>query len=223
MPIRDNIERIKKDIPPHITLIAVSKTYPIDSIMEAHTSGQKVFGENKAQEMRDKEKQLPMDIEWHLIGHLQTNKVRMIAPFVKLIHSVDSLSLLQEINKRAVTNKRTIDCLLQIFIAREETKYGLTMEEAEQLILSEDMKALTNIRIAGLMGMATNTTNKEQIRNEFKGLKVFFDKLNKLSIINCQLSILSMGMSSDYKIAMEEGSTMIRIGSNIFGERNYAR
>ena len=219
MSIKTNLERIKSEIPAHVTLIAVSKTFPADSVMEAHTCGHRVFGENKAQELVLKQKQLPEDIEWHLIGHLQTNKVRMVAPFIKLIHSVDSFDLLEEINKRAEKNSRTIDCLLQIFIADEETKFGLSMEEAESVLSSEKIKTLNNIQIKGLMGMATNTKDQNKIRKEFRGLKLFFDKLNESQTTNHKLQTLSMGMSSDYKIAIEEGSNMVRVGSLIFGER----
>jgi len=218
MSVSENLKKLKDSIPSHVTLIAVSKTHPVEAISEAYNSGHKIFGENKVQEMADKCEQLPKDIEWHLIGHLQTNKVKYIAPFVHLIHSVDSLKLLQEINKQAAKNNRVINCLLQIYIAKEETKFGLSFEEAEQLINLTELKKPQNVKIVGLMGMATNTDNAEQIRNEFRSLKLFF---NKLKIQNSELKILSMGMSSDYKIAIEEGSNMIRLGSIIFGERNY--
>lgn len=187
---------------------------PPEKLMEVYNAGHKIFGENKVQEMVDKHEILPKDIEWHLIGHLQTNKAKYIAPFVSMIHSVDSLKLLQEINKQAGKNKRVIDCLLQIYIAKEESKFGLDITEAEYIINSEALKAMKNVRIVGLMGMATNTDNKELISNEFKSLKLFFDK-------NPSFSVLSMGMSSDYLIAIENGSNMIRVGSSIFGERNY--
>ncbi|MEW6469948.1 MAG: YggS family pyridoxal phosphate-dependent enzyme [Bacteroidota bacterium] len=218
MAIRDNIERLKKQVPAGVTIIAVSKTHPVDLIMEAHTAGHRVFGENKAQEMQKKHEQLPADIEWHMIGHMQTNKVKYIAPFVRLIHSVDSLHLLQEIDKRAKQNERVIDCLLQIFIASEETKFGFSFDEAERLLASDELKSLEHVRITGLMGMATNTRDENRIRGEFHGLKGFFDHLRTA---HPGLDILSMGMSSDYRIAIEEGSTMIRVGSLIFGSRSY--
>jgi hypothetical protein len=180
-----------------------------------------VFGENKVQELCDKYEALPKDIDWHLIGHLQSNKVKYIAPFVSLIHSVDSIKLLQEINKQAAKNNRTINCLLQIYIANEDTKFGLSFSEAQQLIDSSEFKQLNNIKIVGLMGMATNTDDTTQIRKEFKSLKTFFDSLKNHSTANFELSILSMGMSSDYQMAIEEGSTMVRVGSSIFGKRIY--
>ena len=218
MSIQQNLENIKSTLPANVTLIAVSKTKPIALIQEAYNAGQRDFGENYIQELEDKHKQLPADIRWHAIGHLQSNKVKYIAPFVHLIHAVDSLKLLQEINKQAIKNNRVIDCLLQIYIAQEETKFGFSFDECENLFQSAELKQLQNIRIVGFMGMATNTDNEAQIRNEFRSLKNFFSKISQL---NPTISILSMGMSSDYKIAMEEGSTMIRIGSSIFGERNY--
>ena len=218
MSIAQNLFDLKKNIPTHVTLVAVSKTHPIEKVMEAYNAGQRVFGENKVQEMVEKYEQLPKDIEWHIIGHLQTNKVKFIASFVKLIHSVDSLKLLKEINKEAIKNNRVIDCLLQIYIASEETKFGLSFEEAEQLLNSEELKVLKNVSIVGLMGMATNTDNKEHISSEFKSLNAFFQTL-KSQIQN--LNSLSIGMSSDYKLAIEQGSNVIRVGSTIFGERNY--
>jgi len=218
MSIAENISGIKKEIPSRVTLVAVTKTYPVDVILQAYNAGHKIFGENRVQELVSKHEQLPKDIEWHLIGHLQTNKVKMIAPFVSLIHSVDSLKLLKEINKCAEKENRVIDCLLQIYIAKEETKFGLSFEEADEILHSEELKQMKNIRIAGLMGMATLTDNEQQIRNEFRSLKVFYDSLkNQVSSIKT----LSMGMSSDYKIAIEEGSNLIRVGSLIFGERQH--
>jgi pyridoxal phosphate enzyme (YggS family) len=196
-------------------LVAVSKTKPVASIKEVYNSGQKIFGENYVQELLEKQSQLPADIQWHYIGHLQTNKVKFIAPFVTLIHSVDSLKLLKEINKEAKKNNRVIDCLLQIYIAQEETKFGLSFEEAEQLLSSPEITALKNISVKGLMGMASLTEDEQKIRNEYRSLKTFFDTTFSKS------EILSMGMTSDYKIALEEGSNMVRIGSAIFGERNY--
>lgn len=220
MSIKENLQQIKAGLPAQVTLLAVSKTKPIALIEEAYAAGQRDFGENYIQELEDKHKQLPSDICWHAIGHLQSNKVKYIAPFVYLIHGVDSLKLLQEINKQAQKNNRVIDCLLQIFIAKEETKFGFSFEECESLFQSGEIDKLKNVRVVGFMGMATNTDNETQIRNEFKSLKNFF---NKISHLNTHISILSMGMSSDYKIAIEEGSTMIRIGSSIFGERDYSK
>ena len=218
MSVVEYLHKIKSELPANVTLVAVTKTHPAERVMEAYNAGHKIFGENKVQEMVDKYEKLPKDIEWHLIGHLQTNKVKYIAPFVKLIHSVDSMKLLKEINKQAQKNNRIIDCLLQVYIAREATKFGLDFDEAEQLLASNDWSELKNVRITGLMGMATNTENYEQVRSEFRALKNFFDKLQTPG---SALHILSMGMTSDYKIAIEEGSTMVRIGSAIFGNRNY--
>lgn len=203
-------------------LIAVSKTYPNESILEAYEAGQRIFGENKVQELVPKYEALPKDIEWHLIGHLQTNKVKYIAPFVHLIHSVDSFKLLKEIDKEGKKNDRIIPVLLQIYIADEETKFGLSFEEAEILLLSEELKQHQHISIRGFMGMATNTNDEQKIRLEFRSLKEFFDKCkNEFSGNSIDLQELSMGMSGDYKIAVEEGSTMVRVGSSIFGKRNY--
>lgn len=213
--VAKHLKEIKDSIPSHVTLVAVSKTYPAEVVMEAYHAGQRVFGENKVQELCEKRDQMPDDVEWHLIGHLQTNKVKYIAPFVTMIHSIDSLKLLQEVNKYAHRYDRVINCLLQIHIAQEETKFGLSFEECTDLLKSEEYKALKNIRIVGLMSMASNTDNTDQIRKEFRSLKEFYDK-------QPSLYILSIGMSSDYKIAIEEGSTMIRVGSSIFGKRNYA-
>lgn len=221
MSVKENLLQLKNTIPAAVTLIAVTKTYSPEIILEAYNAGHKIFGENKVQELVDKYEALPKDIEWHLIGHLQTNKVKYIAPFVKLIHSVDSLKLLQEINKQALKNNRVIDCLLQIYIAKEETKFGLDFKEAENLLASNEFKLLQNVKIVGLMGMATNTDNKEQISEEFRSLKLYFDSIRKSQILNPKSQILSMGMSSDYQIAIPEGSTMLRIGSAIFGQRNY--
>lgn len=223
MGVKENIREIKAAIPAHITLIAVSKTKPIELIREAYEAGQRDFGENYAQELAEKQLQLPADIKWHAIGHLQTNKVKYIASFVHLIHAVDSIKLLEEINKQALKNKRVIYCLLQIYIAKEETKFGLSFEECEALLQSEEFSKLKNIKIIGFMGMASNTSNNAQIKNEFHMLKDFFDKHVNHETSNFKLQVLSMGMSSDYKIAIEEGSTMVRIGSSIFGERNYSK
>ncbi len=220
MSIAENLKEIKSSLPKHVTLIAVTKTHPIEKLMEVYNANHKIFGENKVQEMCDKHEQLPKDIEWHLIGHLQTNKVKYITPFVALIHSADSLKLLQEINKQALKNNRTIKCLLQVFIANEETKFGLSFQEAETLIHSEEFKLLHNIKIVGMMGMASNTDNEIQIRKEFNSLNNFFTKQKSFNSSNFNLEILSMGMSSDYKIAIEEGSNMIRVGSSIFGTRS---
>lgn len=225
MSIAENIQKIEAEIAPDAKLIAVTKTKPVEMLMEAYNAGFKRYGENKVQEMEMKHEQMPKDVEWHLIGHLQTNKVKYIAPFVAMIHSVDSLKLLQEINKQAAKNNRVIDCLLQLFIAQEETKFGLSEEEAKELLTSDAFKELKNVRIVGLMGMASNTDDKAQIRREFKSLKKFFDELNstlspqRRTAENSTLTELSMGMSSDYLIAVEEGSTLVRVGSAIFGSR----
>ena len=202
-----------------VKLVAVSKTKSIEDIQALYDLGQKDFGENYVQEMVDKYEALPKDIQWHFIGHLQTNKVKFIAPFVSLIHGVDSFKLLKEINKQGEKNNRIINCLLQIYIAQEETKFGLNEDELDDIIGSAELKNLKNIKICGFMGMASFTDDEKKIRNEFRYLKTLFYSYNKLSVANCQLSILSMGMSSDYKIAIEEGSNMVRIGSLIFGER----
>lgn len=218
MSIASNIQQLKSGIPAHVTLVAVSKTKPVEAIREAYDAGQRVFGENKVQEMADKYEQLPKDIEWHLIGHLQTNKVKYIAPFVHLIHSIDSVKLLQEINKQAKKNDRVIDCLLQVHIAKEETKFGMDFEEVNALLGSEELRSFENVSIRGLMGMATFTEDETTIHNEFRSLSQFF-KQKKNEIRTAQFDILSMGMSGDYRIAIEEGSTMIRVGSSIFGAR----
>ena len=219
MSIKDKLLKIKSALPEHVTLVAVSKTKPISDLTEAYNAGQRVFGENKIQEMTEKWEQMPKDIQWHMIGHIQTNKVKFMAPYVSLIHGVDSLKLLEEINKQALKNNRIIDCLLQIHIAEEETKFGLNEDELEDLLVSESFKNLNNIKIVGLMGMATFTSNQNQIKKEFEYLKSIFDTNKSLSIVNCDLSILSMGMSGDYQLAISCGSTMVRIGSSIFGGR----
>ena len=219
MSIKDNLLKIKSSLPDNVTLVAVSKTKLISDLMEAYHAGQRIFGENKIQEMTEKWEQMPKNIQWHMIGHIQTNKVKFMAPYVSLIHGVDSLKLLQEINKQALKNNRIIDCLLQIHIAEEETKFGLNELELNEIFNSESFKNLNNIKIVGLMGMATFTNNQNQIKKEFEHLKVVFDTKKSLSIVNCQLSILSMGMSGDYHLAIECGSTMVRIGSSIFGGR----
>ena len=219
MSIKENLLKIKSSLPENVTLVAVSKTKPISDLLEAYNAGQRIFGENKIQEMTEKWEQMPKDIQWQMIGHIQTNKVKFMAPYVSLIHGVDSLKLLEEINKQALKNNRIIDCLLQIHIAEEETKFGLNEEELKDLLASETFKNLNNIKIIGLMGMATFTENQDQIKKEFEHLKSIFDTIKSLSIVNCQLSILSMGMSGDYPLAISCGSTMVRIGSSIFGGR----
>ena len=216
MSISENIKHITSQIPENVTLIAVSKTKPNEMLLEAYKSGQRHFGENYVQELVDKETQLPKDIHWHFIGHLQSNKVKYIAPFVYLIHGVDSFSLLKEINKQAQKNNRVIDCLLQIYIAQEETKFGLDFNEASDILNSVEFKELKNIQIKGFMAMASNTEKEEQIRKEFKSLKEFSKQFP-------DYNTLSFGMSGDYLLAIEEGSTMIRVGSSIFGERNYTK
>jgi len=221
MSIADNLKHYKSEVEADgVKLIAVSKTQSNEAILEAYHAGQRIFGENHVQEMVDKYEQLPQDIEWHMIGHLQSNKVKYIASFVSLIHGVDSLKLLQEINKQAAKNKRVIDCLLQVYIADEDTKFGLGHDELIELLRSEEYAGLKNIRIVGLMAIATNTKNEKQIAIEFQELKVFFDGI-KVSFFRKDdyFKEISTGMSADYKIAIEEGSTMVRIGSAIFGKR----
>lgn len=219
MPIQSAIKNLQSILPENVTLVAVSKTKPVSDILEAYEAGQRIFGENKVQEMCDKQPQLPDDIEWHLIGHLQTNKVKYIAPFVALIHGVDSLKLLKEIDKQAQKNNRVVSCLLQIYIAEEETKFGLNEDELAEIINSNEFKNLQHIKVIGFMGMATYTEFDEQIRKEFTHLKSIFDKYKSLKTQNLELKTLSMGMSGDYQIAVECGSTMLRIGSSIFGSR----
>jgi pyridoxal phosphate enzyme (YggS family) len=219
MSIAQNLLQIKSQLPAHVSLVAVSKTKPVSDLMEAYQAGQRIFGENKIQEMTDKWEQMPKDIEWHMIGHVQTNKVKYMAEYVSLIHGVDSMKLLQEINKQALKHNRKIDCLLQIYIADEETKFGLDEKELLELVNSKEFKELQNIQIVGLMGMATFTENQNQIKAEFQHLKTIFDAINNQE--NLKLETLSMGMSGDYELAIECGSTMVRIGSSIFGNRNY--
>ena len=224
MPVNLNaLTYIKEELKPfNAELVAVSKTKPASGILEVYNAGHKIFGENYVQELTDKYETLPKDIEWHFIGHLQSNKVKYIAPFVSLIHSVDSFNLLKEINKQAVKANRIIDCLLQIHIAEEETKFGFNYKECEDLLQAKELSTLKNILIKGLMGMATLTDNIYQIQKEFYSLSEFYSKMQsncKPSTVNCKLSILSMGMTSDYKIALSAGSNMVRIGSAIFGER----
>jgi pyridoxal phosphate enzyme (YggS family) len=218
--IAEKILALKQTLPASVQLIAVSKTKPNEDIIQAYQAGQRVFGENKVQEMADKYESLPKDIQWHLIGHLQTNKVKYIAPFVTLIHAVDSLKLLKEINKEAKKNNRVIDCLLQFFIASEETKFGLTFEEATEILESKEFIEMENVRIVGLMGMASFVEDEDQIRDEFRTLYNYFQVIKSHHFkFNAEFKELSMGMSGDYAIAIEEGSTMVRIGSSIFGGR----
>ncbi len=220
MSIAQNLLQIKSQLPNSVTLVAVSKTKPVSDLMEAYTAGQRIFGENKIQEMTEKWEQMPKDIQWHMIGHVQTNKVKYMAEYVSLIHGVDSLKLLQEINKQAQKYNRVIDCLLQMYIANEETKFGLNESELLEIISSSEFKELKNIRIVGLMGMASFTNDQNQIKAEFQHLKAHFDNINSNEISNLKLDILSMGMSGDYELAISCGSNMIRIGSSIFGTRN---
>ncbi|HET8838242.1 MAG TPA: YggS family pyridoxal phosphate-dependent enzyme [Flavobacteriaceae bacterium] len=215
--ISQNLKNAKEKLPQDVVLVAVSKTKPDEDIMEAYSAGQRVFGENKVQEMTDKAQRLPSDIDWHMIGHLQRNKVKYIAPFVSLIHAVDSLKLLKEINKEAKKNERNIACLLQVKIAEEESKFGMEIEEVTKLLNSNEFRAMKNISVKGFMGMATFTNNEQQIRNEFRFLKNQFGLFSQKFP---SLKVLSMGMSGDYEIAIQEGSNMLRIGSAIFGERN---
>jgi pyridoxal phosphate enzyme (YggS family) len=221
MSIAENIRSLKNELESiQVKLIAVSKTKPVEEILEAYDAGQRVFGENQVQELVEKYEQMPKDIEWHLIGHLQTNKVKYIAPFISMIQSVDSIKLLQEINKQAIKNKRVIDCLLQVYIADEETKFGLGFDEVIELLRSDEFAELKNVRIRGLMGIATNIDSEKQIKDEFYELDTFFDGV-KQSYFRKEDSFdeLSMGMSSDYKIAIETGATMVRLGSTVFGQR----
>ena len=220
MSIKSNLIEIKSSLPERVTLVAVSKTKPVTDLMEAYNAGQRIFGENKIQEMAGKYEEMPKDIEWHMIGHVQSNKVKYMTPFVSLIHGVDSLKLLAEINKQAKKNNRVIDCLLQIYIADEETKFGLGFDEAIELLRSEEFAALKHVRIRGLMGIATNTDNEKQLKEEFYELKTFFDGI-KLSFFRKvdSFDVVSMGMSADYELAIEQGSNMIRVGSTIFGGR----
>lgn len=219
MSIAQNLLKIKSSLPSTVTLVAVSKTKPISDLIQAYEVGQRIFGENKIQEMAEKWEAMPKDIQWHMIGHVQTNKVKFMAQFVSLIHGVDSLKLLQEINKQAQKNNRVIDCLLQIHIAEEETKFGLDELELASLLSSVAFQEMKNIRIVGLMGMATFTDNQGLIKKEFTHLKSIFNSTNQLLTSNSQLLTLSMGMSGDYQLAINCGSTMVRIGSSIFGGR----
>jgi len=214
--IQSNLQEIKGSIPDHVTLVAVSKTKPVSLLLEAYNAGQRIFGENKIQEMTQKWEQMPKDIQWHMIGHVQTNKVKYMAPYVDLVHAVDSIKLLKEINKQAKKHNRIINCLLQVKIAEEESKFGLTKKDTVAILESKEIKGMENIHIAGLMGMATFTNNQEQIKNEFEKIQTIFIALkSKFS----QIKTLSIGMSGDYKTAINHGSTMVRIGSSIFGTR----
>ena len=220
--IKENLEKVRATLPETVTLVAVSKTKPVSDLQEAYDAGQRAFGENYPQEMRDKHEVLPQDIQWHFIGHLQTNKIKYIIPYVTLIHSIDSANLLEAVNKEAAKHDRVVDCLLQFHIAQEETKFGLDMEEAQQLLDSERFKAMQNVRICGVMGMATFTDDEAQIHEEFKHLKKIFDVLKQNYFADQpQFKEISMGMSDDYPIAIAEGATLVRVGSKIFGARNY--
>jgi hypothetical protein len=223
--VKENLEATRKTIPSGVLLVAVSKTKPVEDIQEAYDAGQRVFGENHALEMRDKHEVLPKDIEWHFIGHLQTNKIKYIIQFARMIHSIDTFNLLQAVNKEAAKHDRVVDCLLQFHIAEEETKFGLNIEEAEEILdfaETHGRASLQNVRICGVMGMATNTDDMVQVRKEFKHLKEIFNTLKAKYFADSEwFKEISMGMSHDYPIAIEEGSTMVRVGSKIFGERNY--
>lgn len=219
MSVAQNLNEIKTSLPPHCQLVAVTKTHDVGKIKEAYDAGHRVFGENKVQELVAKYEQMPPDIQWHLIGHLQSNKVKFIVPFVTLIHGVDSVKLLQEINKQATKIDRVVDCLLQVHIAKEETKFGFDDEEIIEFFRTSPDKDLAFVNVRGLMGMATFTDNTELIRQEFKHLKKLFDEFKRIR--GSHFDILSMGMSSDFRIAIEEGSTLVRVGSAIFGQRNY--
>ena len=214
---------IKDSLPEGVRLVAVSKTKPEEDIMTLYNEGQRIFGENKAQELKGKYEHLPKDIEWHLIGHLQTNKIKYIAPFVSMIHSIDSYELLKEVNKHAIKHERVLNCLLQFHIAQEETKFGFLLDECEAMLNDPSFADLQNIKICGVMGMASLTDNQEQIHREFHTLHEYFKLLkDKYFSNNPDFKELSMGMSEDYPIAIEEGSTLVRVGSAIFGARNYA-
>ena len=220
--VKENLETVRKTIPSGVLLVAVSKTKPVKDLQEAYDAGQRVFGENHALEMRDKHEVLPKDIDWHFIGHLQTNKIKYIIQYVKLIHSIDTFNLLQAVNKEATKHNVVVDCLLQFHIAEEETKFGLDMDEANEILQSDIYKSMQNVRICGVMGMATNTDDMVQVRKEFRHLKEIFATLKSKYFADCEwFKEISMGMSHDYPIAIEEGSTMVRVGSKIFGERNY--
>ncbi len=219
--IKEALDKVKSEIPEGVTLVAVSKTKPVALLQEAYDHGQRIFGENRVQELAEKYEQLPQDIEWHLIGHLQTNKVKYIAPFVSMIHAIDSMKLLKEINKQAAKHDRIIECLLQFHIAEEDSKFGMSFEEVQDLLESSEFVELRNISIVGLMGMATFTDDTEQVREEFRNLENYFQIIKSHYFkFNDGFKHISMGMSGDYPIAIEEGSTMVRVGSAIFGARN---
>lgn len=222
MDIQQNLKEVLADIPQQVRLVAVSKFHPKEAIEAAYTAGQRIFGESKVQELEEKYASLPKDIEWHFIGHLQTNKVKYIAPYIAMIHAVDTYKLLAEIDRQAAKAGRTISCLLEIHIAQEESKYGFSLQECRDMLDEGSWKGLKNIRICGLMGMATYTDDTDQIRNEFKTLHDFFLELKQKHFQDTDsFKEISMGMSNDYQLAIEEGSTLVRIGSKIFGERNY--
>ena len=222
MSISRNLNDIKSQLPEQVSLVAISKTKPISDILEAYDAGQRIFGENKIQEMAEKYEQLPKDIQWHMIGHVQRNKVKYMASFVNLIHGVDNFKLLKEINKQALKHNRVIECLLQLKIANEDSKFGMTSNEVSEILQSIELLELKNIKIVGLMGMSSFTANESQIEKEFNHLKATFDYLKELKTDNCLLKTVSMGMSGDYQLAIACGSTMVRIGSSIFGTRNYS-
>ena len=223
MSVAENLNKIKSTLPAGVRLVAVSKTKPESDIMEAYNAGHRIFGENHAQEMKQKHADLPADIEWHFIGHLQTNKIKYIVDYVKLIHSIDSASLLQAVNKEAAKHGVVVDCLLQFFIATEETKFGMNLDEARQLLESDEFKAMQNVRICGVMGIGSLTDDKDQTNREFAHLKQIFDTLKSdYFAANDEFKEISMGMSGDYQLAIAHGSTMVRVGSSIFGQRYYA-
>lgn len=219
MSISQNLKKIQSELPEHVTLVAVSKTKPISDIMQAYEVGQRIFGENKIQDMVEKHEHMPKDIQWHMIGHVQRNKVKYMAPFVSLIHGVENFKVLKEIDKQAAKHNRIIDCLLQIKIASEDSKFGMMPREAMEIIGSEEFSELKNILITGVMGMATFTDDQNQIKTEFSLLKSTYEQLKHNQTGNCQMQTISMGMSGDYKLAIDSGSTMIRVGSRIFGTR----
>lgn len=220
--ITENLKQVWNELPKDVRLVAISKFHPNEAILEAYEAGQRIFGESKVQEMTRKHEQLPKDIAWHFIGHLQTNKVKYIAPYVSLIHSIDSIHLLTEVNKQAAKARRVIDCLLQIHIAQEETKFGFTPDECRMLLSDGQWKAMSSIRLCGLMGMATNTDNMEQVQQEFNDLHALFKEIQTTWMSDAPwFKELSMGMTHDYPQAIRAGSTLVRIGTRIFGERNY--
>ncbi|MCQ2326511.1 MAG: YggS family pyridoxal phosphate-dependent enzyme [Bacteroidales bacterium] len=224
MSVRENLLQVKSQVPDNVCLIAVSKTKPVEAIQEAYDCGQRVFGENKAQEMRDKHAVLPHDIQWHMIGHLQENKIKYIIPYVTMIHSIDSLKLLKEVNKKAIQCERVVDCLIEMDISHEDSKFGLSIEELRDMLESEDFQAMNNVRICGLMGIGSITDDREKTRQEFRNLKNMFEDIRKEYFQDKEyFTHISMGMSGDYDIAIEEGSTFVRVGSKIFGERDYSK